>query len=100
MSEYKQLLEQIESQLKTIPDFGQLQVHIKRHRGAFVSPEVVKITPHPYSDSPEPNVDLTTDIFNLIKLIADSGLTCSVGINMDFKNGKAMIMNVQDFKKL
>lgn len=99
MSETDELIEQIRVQLNSIPDFGQMQIHVKRHLGKFSNTDIVKMTSYRYTDN-DPNVTLTTNIYGLIKQIADAGLTGTVGFSVTFKRGRADLMQVQDFKKL
>src|SRR4030081_1006936 len=99
MSDTDELLQQIALQLKTLPDFGQIQIHIKRHLGTFSNTDIVKMTSLRYTDN-EPNVTLTTDIYRLIKNVADANLTGTLGFSVSFKKGRADLMQVQDFKKL
>lgn len=99
MSDTQELMKQIEAQLATVPDFGQLQIHIKKHVGNFSNTDYVKMTSYKYSDN-DPNVTCTSDIFKLIKGIADAGVTGSLGFSITFKKGNADLMQVSDFKKL
>lgn len=99
MSNEEELLTQIRQQLASVPDFGQLQIHIKKHVGSFSNTDYVKMTSYRYTDN-NPNVSCTADIFSLIKQISDAGLNGSVGLSITFKKGKADLMQVQDFKKL
>jgi len=99
MSESSDILSMIESQLAQMPDFGQLQIHLKRHAGKFSNTDLVKMTPYRYSSS-DPNVSCTSDILTLIKQIADAKLDGSLSFSVTFKEGNADLMQVQDFRKL
>jgi len=99
MNEAQDLLKQIESQLATVPDFGQLQIHIKKHTGKFLNTDYVKMTSYKYSDI-EPNVTCTADIVRLIKSVAEAKLDGSLNFSVDFKHGSANVMRVQNFNKL
>lgn len=94
-----ELLRLIATQLATVPDFGQVQFHIKKHIGSFSNTDVVKLTSYRYTKD-EPNVSVTTDMLRLVKQITDAQLTGSLGFSVQFKHGKAEQMQVQDFKKL
>lgn len=98
MNDSDSLLKQIESQLQEVPDFGQLQIHVKKHVGKYFT-DYVKMTSFKYN-SDEPNIICTADIVKLIKQIADAGLDGSLSFGIDFKRGEADVMRVQDFKKL
>ena len=99
MSEQKDILQMIETQLSQMPDFGQLQIHLKRHAGKFSNTDLVKMTPYRYTDT-DPNVSCTSDILTLIKQIADAKLNGSLSFSITFKSGDADLMQVQDFKRL
>lgn len=99
MNESEDILELIALQLNQMPDYGQLQIHLKRHAGKYSNTDLVKMTPHRYTDN-EPNVTCTTDILGLIKQIADAGVDGSLGFSITFKKGRADLMQVSDFKKL
>lgn len=102
MSERTELLKQIEEQLTQLPDFGQLQIHIKRHLGNFSNTDMVKMTSHRYAatDKESANTDCAADIFSLMKNIQNADLDGSLSFSITFKKGKAETMGVQDFKKL
>lgn len=94
-----ELMQQISGQLDTVSDFGQMQIYIKKHVGAYSSTDYVKMTNFRYNDN-EPNVNMTADIFRLIKQITDARLNGSLSFSVQFKHGRAELMQVQDFKKL
>lgn len=102
MSDSQELLKQIESQLATVPDFGQLQIHIKKHVGTFSNTDYVKMTTYRYKalDKESSNADCAGDIVNLMKAIQAADMSGSLGFSITFKKGKAEVMAVQDFKKL
>lgn len=93
------VLKMVEQQLSEMPDFSQMQLHIKKHTGSFGHADVMKQTSRRYSDD-EPNVSCTSDVLTLIKQIADAKLTGSLSFNITFKRGRADFLAVQDFKKL
>lgn len=99
MTETEELLKQIALQLNAMPEFGQMQIHVKRHLGTFSNTDIVKMTSYRYTDN-DPNVTCTSDIFKLIKQIADARVTGTLGLSVSFKNGRADLMQVQDFKKI
>lgn len=101
MNSDRDLLTQIASQIASLPDYGQLQIHIKKHADlgkAFSNADYVKVTTFRYTDN-EPNVSCTTDMLRLIKQITDANLTGSLGFNITFRKGRADLMQVQDFQK-
>lgn len=98
MNDIDFLMQSIRKQLEELPDFGQLQVHIKRHLGEFGNTDLVKVTSIKFND--DPNVAATTAIFQMVKAIADAGETGTLTFSVNFKKGEAEKMSIQDFKKL
>ena len=99
MNEIDNLLLTIRQQLETLPDFGQLQFHLKKHLGNFSNTDLVKVTSIKFTDN-DPNVTATTAIFQMIKAIQDSEETGTLTFSLNFKHGKAEQMQVQDFRKI
>lgn len=99
MSEQEEILQQIQVQLTTLSDYGQLQIHVKKHGGEYSNTDYVKMTTVRYTDD-DPNVTCTSDVFKLIKNIANTALTGTLSFTIQFKKGRADIMQVQDFRKL
>lgn len=98
MTDIDFLMQSIRKQLEDLPDFGQLQIHVKRHLGEFGNTDLVKVTSIKFGD--DPNVNATTAIFQMIKAIADAGETGTLSFSINFKHGEAELMQVQDFSKL
>lgn len=99
LSDTELLMLNIRRQLDELPDYGQLQMHIKRHAGKFSNTDAVKMTSVRFTEK-DPNVAATTRIFQLIKAVADAKLTGTLAFSINLKNGIAEQMMVQDFKKL
>jgi hypothetical protein len=99
MNDIDQLSLSIRKQLESLPDFGQLQIHVKRHLGTFNNTDVVKISSTKFNGS-DTNVTATAMIFQLIKSIADAHETGTLSFNVSFKAGQAELMQVQDFRKI
>lgn len=99
MNDIDHILASLKQQLQALPDYGQLQVHLKRHRGEYHNTDVVKISSTRFTD-PDANVAATTMIFQLIKAIADARDTGNLTFNITFKSGQAEQMTVQDFRKI
>ena len=99
MTPKETILQDISMQLDTMPDFGQLQIYIKAHLGQIGKADMVKMTTTKYTDN-DPNVSVTTDIYRMIKAMADAGVTGSLGFSINFKHGQAETLQVQDFKRL
>ncbi len=99
MNDVDQIISSIRKQLEAVPDYGQIQLHLKRHRGEFHNTDVVKITSTKF-DQHDPNVMATTMMFQLVKSIADAAETGTLSFSLNFKNGQAEQMTVQDFRKL
>ena len=94
----------VAAQLDGLSDFGQLQLHIKKHVGAYSNTDVVKVQSIKYSDI-EPNVSAASDILKLFKgtceVARQTNRPTSLGFTITIdKNGNAEQMQVQDFKKL
>lgn len=102
MSSEDELVLQIKQQLASLPDFGQLQIFVKKHVGSYSNTDFVKMSNRKYAASTpeEANADCATDIYSLIKGIQQAELTGSLGFSIQFKKGRADLMAVQDFKKL
>lgn len=102
MSSEDEILTQIRSQLASVPDFGQLQIHIKKHVGSFSNTDYVKMSSYRYARPGKElaNADCANDIIALMKAIQNADMTGSLGFSIQFKKGKADLMQVQDFKKL
>lgn len=102
MSDQSDLLTQIDAQLSSLPDYAQLQIHVKKHADfgkAFSNADVVKITQFKYNQY-EPNVACAQDVMHLMKGVTEAALTGAVTFSITFKKGKADQMQVQDFKKI
>lgn len=116
MNDTKDIIKMIEAQLNALPDFGQLQLSLKKHVGTWSNADMVKVTNVKYKDAvtdpaspaydPEyRNINATTDIVKLFKGSCEyarqlkSPITLSFNLVID-KNGKAELLQVQDFKKL
>lgn len=104
MSDKSKILEMVASQLDGLSDFGQLQLHIKKHVGAFSNTDVVKVQSIKYSNL-EPNVTAAGDMLKLFKgtcaVAQQTGRPTSLGFTITIdKDGNAEQMLVQDFKKL
>lgn len=102
MNDTQALLKQIETQLLKVPDFGQLQIHVKKHVGTFSNTDYVQMATYRYkaSDKETANADCAGDIVSLMKTIQAADMSGSLGFSITFKKGKAEVMAVQDFKKL
>lgn len=102
MSEHSDLLAQIDQQLTALPDYAQLQIHVKKHADfgkQFSNADVVKITQHKYTQH-EPNVHCAQDVMSLMKQLTEARLTGAITFSITFKKGNAELMQVQDFRKM
>lgn len=98
MTQRETILSDIARQLDNMPDFGQLQIFIKSHVGMIGKADMVKMTTTKYTDN-DPNVSVATDIYRMIKTMADAHVTGTLGFSINFKNGQTETMSVQDFRK-
>lgn len=99
LTDTEQLMLNIRKQLDELPDYGQLQFHIKRHAGKFSNTDAVKMTSVRFNGK-EPNVDATARTFQLIKAVSEAKLTGTLTFSLNFKDGLAEQMMVQDFRKI
>lgn len=99
MTQREALLQDIGIQLDSMPDFGQLQIFVKSHLGGIGNADMVKMTTTKYTDN-DPNVTLATDIYRMIKTMADAQVNGSLGFSVTFKRGNAETMQVQDFRRI
>ncbi len=94
-----EILQMISAELDNLDDFGQLQMHLKKHTGYYSNADIVKMTSVKFTDN-EPNVTAGARIIRLIKGINDTNLTGSLSFTLKFDKGQAEQMLVQDFKKI
>jgi hypothetical protein len=99
LSDIDEVMTTIRSQLSALPDFAQVQLHVKKHVGSFGKTDVVKTTTFMFSDN-EPNVTAATQVFQLMKNLAEAQIDGSLSFTVQFKKGRAQQMQVQDFVKI
>lgn len=102
MSDKSDLLKQIDQQLDGVQDFGQIQIYVKKHSGAYSNVDVVKMSNYRYTAQEKEiaNGDCAADIYSLMKGLQEAEATGTLGFSIQLKKGKADLMQVQDFKKL
>lgn len=102
MSSEDEIIQAIRQQLAAVPDFGQAQFYIKKHIGSFNSMDVVKMSNFRYAQpmKEKANADCANDVIGLMKGVQNADVTGTLGFSIQFKKGKAELMQVQDFKKL
>ena len=98
MTQRDLVLADISRQLDSLPEFGQLQITVKAHVGQIGRVDIAKLTTTKYNDS-DANVSATTDIYQLIKRMADAKVNGNLGFSLTFKHGLAETLAVQDFRK-
>ena len=99
MTQRDTILRDIAQQLDNMPEYGQLQVFVKAHIGGVGKVDMVKMTDTKYEDN-DPNVTAATDIYRMIKSMADAHVTGTLGFSLAFHNGSADTLSVQDFRRL
>lgn len=100
----QETIQLISEQMDRMEDYGQLQIFVKKHKGAFMNIDVNYTSTKRFTDT-DPNVTAAGDILTLLKAATASsasiGKKTTLGFNVIIdERGQANIMQVQDFKKL
>ena len=93
------LVRQFEEELDNIADFGKLQFFVSKHVGLLSKADYVQLKTTKYTHN-EPNISLVADILRMIKNIDANGATGTLGFSINFKNGEAETLQLQDFQRL